>query len=345
MAISQETLRLVADVRRQVDRLADGPTRSLTLAWLQAWNTLSVEFAAALDELVRIGGDRWPTRRQIQEAARLQQTLDATGRALERLAAQAQQEIDAAARAAAGLGEAAQHSLVESQLPHGSRIQYSRADEQQFAAMVNRTSETIHKVTWPLSQAAVDAMKTELVRGISLGDNPVTVARAMLRRLEGAFNGGLARAVNICRTEVLDSHRDAAMLSQLANSDVLQGWMWTATLQRNTCPSCWSKHGSIHPLDEPGPNDHQSGRCSRTPVTKPWRELGFTSPEPPSVIPDAQTVFRQLPRADQLAIMGPARLRLLNSGDIAWDDLSQLRTTSGWRDSWTVRPVKDLQPA
>jgi hypothetical protein len=140
MAISQETLRLIADLRRQVDRLADGPTRSLTQAWLHAWNTLAVEYAAALNELVRIGAGSWPTRRHIEEAARLQQTLDATSRALERLAAQAQQEITAAARAAAAAGEAAQHGLAESQLPPGSRIQFNRADEQQAAAIVNRTA-------------------------------------------------------------------------------------------------------------------------------------------------------------------------------------------------------------
>jgi hypothetical protein len=42
-------------------------------------------------------------------------------------------------------------------------------------------------------------------------------------------------------------------------------------------------------------------------------------------------------------IMGRRRLDLLRSGDIEWEDLPELRTTPEWRDSYGVRPVKDLE--
>jgi SPP1 gp7 family putative phage head morphogenesis protein len=186
-------------------------------------------------------------------------------------------------------------------------------------------------------------MRRALLAGISVGDNPRTAARAMLSRVEGAFNGGLTRAMTIARTEMLDAYRTASRYTHAANADVLDGWVWTAALDRRTCPSCWSQHGNVYPVDQPGPLDHQQGRCARVPKTKTWRQLGINLDEPPSVLPDAQTRFWQLPAADRAAIMGPARLELLRTGRIGWDDLAVRRTSTGWRDSYTPRSVADLR--
>ena len=127
---------------------------------------------------------------------------------------------------------------------------------------------------------------------------------------------------------------------------MLDGWVWHAEItgpsRTRTCPSCWAKHGTLHPMSEPGPIDHHQGRCSRTPKTKSWADLGFDIPEPADETPDARETFDGLPEADRIAIMGRRRLQLLDAGDIKWADLSQLRTTRGWRDSYGVRPVKDL---
>jgi len=101
-------------------------------------------------------------------------------------------------------------------------------------------------------------------------------------------------------------------------------------------------HGTEFPLDTPGPDDHPNGRCSRTPITRSWRDLGINIPEPPSVIPDAQAAFANLSQADQLRIMGPTRLDLLNRGDIKWSDLSTRRENPGWRASHNITPVRDL---
>jgi SPP1 gp7 family putative phage head morphogenesis protein len=224
-------------------------------------------------------------------------------------------------------------------------VRFNRVPADQISAIVKRTTQQITKLTWPLTRAATEAMKRELVRGVAMGDNPRESARRLLQRLEGRFNGGLARALNVARTEILDAHRAAAAASQEANSDVLAGWVWTAKLDARTCPSCWAQHGRLHPLAEPGPLDHQSGRCARTPKTRSWRDLGFDVPEPPDVVPDARQVFASLPRADQLTVMGGARLGALQHGDITCADLSRLRRTTGWRDSYGVTSLEDLLAA
>jgi hypothetical protein len=189
-------------------------------------------------------------------------------------------------------------------------------------------------------------MWRSLIRGVSTGQNPRTVARLMINRLESEFNGGLARALNIARTEMLDAHREASRIRDEANASILGSWLWMCTFSTRTCPSCLSKHGTEYPITEPGPLDHQSGRCTRVTVTKSWRDLGIDRPEPRGrSLPDAREWFASLPERDQLAIMGRTRLDLLLSGEIEWDELSTLRTTRGWRDSFGVTPLRDLVPS
>src|SRR5690606_17046295 len=103
-----------------------------------------------------------------------------------------------------------------------------------------------------------------------------------------------------------------------ANSDVLAGWVWQASLDRRCCPSCWAMHGRVFAADEPGPWDHPQGRCARIPKTRTWRELGIDLDEPDDDLPDAQARFWALPHTARLAIMGPTRLELLRTGRIDW---------------------------
>ena len=133
-------------------------------------------------------------------------------------------------------------------------------------------------------------VRQELVRGMQLGLNPRETARRtvlgnrMVQAFEHGFNLPLNRALIITRTEQIDAARDAAALTHQANADLLRGWQWVAQLDTRTCPSCWAQHGTEHPLDEPGPWDHQQGRCTRMPVTRTWADLGYDVPEPPWLV-------------------------------------------------------------
>jgi hypothetical protein len=222
---------------------------------------------------------------------------------------------------------------------------YRRQQPDTVDAIVRRTAEQINAKHWPLAAEATASMKRELIRGVVVGDNPRTAAARMVKNLEGEFNGGLTRALNLSRTEIIDAHRQAAEIGQEQHADVLDGWMWHAELRdmSRTCVSCIAKHGTIHPMSEPGPYDHQQGRCSRMPRTKSWAALGFALDEPDDEIVTGPQIFATLPRDQQEQILGRRRLELLDSGAITWADLSALRTTAGWRDSWGPRPLRDLE--
>lgn len=349
MAFRADTLRQANHLRVVVGTEADQATRDLTRAWVRSWSTLAPDLRATLAEVadlaVRLG--RWPRPWELARITRLAGTLTATRQALAQLSHRTGVTVtDAAGRAIQATTEA-EPRLIASPLPAAEQA----AAAARFAAklhpsaldfIVTRTAGRITAASLPLSAAADEAIRRELVRGIAVGSSPRTVARDTLAGVQGAFNGGLTRALNIARTEILDAYRATSGAVHTANSDVVVGWRWLCEMARNSCPACWALHGTEHPLSEPGPMGHPSCRCSRVPITKTWRQLGIDLNEPPDAFPDARARFGALPEADQVAVMGRARLELLRSGAVGWDDLAVRRSNPGWRDSYVPTPVRSL---
>ncbi|WP_426566390.1 phage minor head protein [Angustibacter sp. McL0619] len=347
MAARRETLRLLGQLRIILGQTVDAATQQAAYSWARAWNVAVREWedAALALALVRDDG-KWPTRTQIAREDRAQRALTVTRALLNDASRTVGFTVIQSAGDALHAALAGRPDLVGSQLPGAVRTDMQAAfnvvNARQVEAIVHRTSQRIEALTRPLSADAVSAMYDQLIRGVLVGANPRDAAAAMVEQVKGAFDGGLTRANVIARTEILDAHRAGGASWERANTAVLGGWQWVAQLDKRTCPSCWAQHGSEHPVDEDGPNDHQQGRCARLPITKPWSQLGFNIAEPPSLVPDGQARFAALSDGDQLAVMGPQRLELLQSGQVSWADLSQRRSTDGWRDSFAPTPVKDL---
>ncbi|NUO35645.1 MAG: phage head morphogenesis protein [Dermatophilaceae bacterium] len=349
MAIGDETLTLIYGMRVAMLKPVDATAQAIIRAWGVAWNEIAGEWDAALAELVSLSKDgKWPNRAQIARAKRAQRAMAITRDALQQLADELPITVtQVLPRMTADAADWARR-ITASQYPAqaGTAAEviatFSKVDDAALSAIVKRTTQQVTSLARPLSAQAERAMNASLVRGIALGENPRTAARRMLERVHGEFDGGRNRALVIARTELLDAHRAGGMAQDKANADVLRGWQWVSALDTRTCPSCWARHGETFALDVPGPDDHQQGRCARVPLAKSWRDLGFDVDEPESTVPDARAKFAGLPREQQVAIMGKARLDLLDQGKVAWSDLAQKRSTAGWRDSWAPTPVKDL---
>lgn len=348
MAINRETLRLSKELELVVDdQLAVG-ARKLTAAWVRTWKIVEAEWRTVTVQLAeQVARDGVPSRQTLRRARNVQQSLNTTRALLNEL-------VDLTGGTLAGQTQflvletsRMQARMIAAQLPKGSDqrasvLRMAEAPNRQLDAIVRRTTQKIASDLIPLTSEAIDAIADQLITGAVRGQNPRVVARQMLEQVQGAFNGGLARALNISRTELMDGHRDAAMASQNRHSDVLEGWQWLAKLGQRTCPACWSRHGSIHALDEAGPNGHQQCRCARAPVTKSWASLGIKAPEPVSAVRDGRETFDRLPAKRQLEIMGPTRLQGLKSGLVDWDELAEVRHNPGWRDAVYARPVSDF---
>lgn len=347
MAVTSSVLTLARRLVVLVGDSADDATRALTALWVAEWYALRPVWQRAIDDLAQLRRDgRAHGSRTAHNLTSVRTAVLVTQLALDNLLRTAEQIDMRSVRTAIDLTLAMYPQVINGQLPESLRSDVAfriggRTPTTAVDQMMARVQQTIHSLHQPLSDDSVAVMKAELVKGIAAGDNGEDVAHTAAR-VQGAYDLTLTRAINIARTEILDAYRSAAWSMDMANQDVVAGWVWTSALDRRTCPACWSKHGTVYPASTPGPWDHQQGRCARVPVVRPWRELGIDLEEPPSAIRDARAVFNALPEKDQLAIMGRRRLEALRSGAADWSDLAIRRRNDAWRDSFAARSVTDL---
>lgn len=346
MPVTGRSLQLQAQLEQQLQAVTDQQTRDLTGAWVRAWDETAGDLDTAIELLLRDAMGGVVAKALVTRNTRLLGALTQIGRSLTALATQAGVRILGDVRQVTDQAAIDQAPIIGAQLPTDLPQLTSGVNAATIDAIVQRTATQITSRTYPLAPDAYDAVQRELLRGIVVGANPRHTADRILARTETQFNGGLTRALTIARTETLDAHRTGAAAGQAAHADVLTGWVWTTHLSDRTCPACLAMNGRVFPLTQPGPQGHQNCRCSRVPLTVSWAELGIHLPEPASLQPTRRSTqgwFDGLSRHEQLSIMGPERLQLLQGGHIGWDDLATLTSTPGWRDSWQITPVSVLR--
>lgn len=344
MAATDRTLHLEQELADQIRRISDRDVRALVRAWATAWDEVAVDLTAVLTDMLVAG--ETITITQMRRSSRLQKALQLALLRLTDLGQLAAVTVTGSLQQIIDITGGAQASIIDSQLPPNAPQlvdleAWSKVDPGQVDAIVARSTQQITSAARPLSVQAQAVMRRELIRGVAVGSNPRETARRILQRAEGGFNGGLARAMTIARTETLDAHRAAAQLAQASHADVLAGWQWVATLGPRTCPACWGMNGRVFGLDEPGPLGHQNCRCSRVPVTKTWRQLGIDQDEPRSLLPDTRAAFTGLSKAEQVQVLGPRGWAAWNAGKFPPEKWAERRTTKGWRDSYgPAKPPK-----
>lgn len=343
MSLTPEQAELALLLKLAADQRMDITLSQVTAAWSRAWDEIAQEWREALEELADLAEDgQWPSRGQIARSVKAQRALEATAEALQALAEELQAKVAGDLPELVRLANEQHRAMLLAQLPDGYDLPPSGYDARAVAAMVERTSQSIVALALPLTAEAEAAMRSSLIRGMAVGENPRKVAANMLKRVQGEFEGGRARAENIARTEMIDSFRTAAKRAQDANADLLSGWEWTAALNERTCPSCLAMHGQVFPLEQEGPWDHPSGRCARTPITKTWAELGFTNiPEPARTTLTGPQWFEQQTPAVQKKILGPKRYEAWLAGNYPPEAWSVLRDNADWRPSYGVSPVPE----
>lgn len=244
MSINGETLAVTDQMRQRVAAHVDATTQDLALAWARAWNEVAGEWDAAVADLIAASKDgKWPPPGKVRRARRALRARDATRELLEDLRGMVPARIEADLP---GLAEEAaewQRRLAASQYPPqaGGTVlvasNFDRVDPDAIRAIVDKISGDVRSRSWPLSTQAEAAMRSTLVKGVTVGQHPTAAAREMVARVRGDFNGGLRRAQVIARTEMLDAHREASRAQQdrLARQGVVTGWTWMATLDHRTC--------------------------------------------------------------------------------------------------------------
>lgn len=349
MTITPDVVGIARRGKAATVELADQRAYQLARAWAAAWDQLAPEVRDALDRLVDTATDGVVSAQQIAQDRRLTQALAHAHDTLQVLAGQTEATVTSDLEPLVLQAADSHYQQLLAQLPvdgdQAGRFGLGVLDTDAVDAIVARTTERIHAATLPLAADAVAALKTELRRGVVVGDNPRTVARRMLDRTQGRFAGGLARAERIARTEMLDAHRaaDRAMVDR--NRSVIAAAVWTATLDARTCPACVAMHGVEFPPEETGPADHPQGRCVFVYRTKTWAELGIPGVQDVSAAVDMQgerdAWWDNLTPESQDAALGKARADHLRNGG-RWEDLVTQRDNPDWRPSISTTPLSAL---
>jgi hypothetical protein len=182
-------------------------------------------------------------------------------------------------------------ATLDGQLP-GSWSPVAISDEQ-LAAIVDKAPISIgpdKKLLLEETFSSMAAHKEEAIRGaIRLGMVQGEGIDQMVRRLKGTkaaqyqdgiLEGSRKSMAAITRSIVQHTNNQAVQSVYAKNSDVLNGWLYVATLDSRTCSVCFSESGKTFPLGTgPLPIRHISCRCFQAPAIKTWKELGIDLPE------------------------------------------------------------------
>lgn len=179
-----------------------------------------------------------------------------------------------------------------------------------------------------LTSAATDAAqaaKQTLIVGVIRGHGP----RKIARDLAANTNVGLHRSLLIARTESINAYRETSLESYRANQVVVGTWVWTASLDNRTCSVCWAMDGTEHQLDE-SMSSHPGCRCTPTPRTKSWQDLGIDLPDTRPPVSTGVDKFARLSSADQRQILGAGKFDAYANGRLALTDLVQPTQHDRW---------------
>ncbi len=229
------------------------------------------------------------------------------------------------------LGQSHAEELIRRQLgkpPPGVDVVLDRLPIEAIRDLVGflQNGSPLRSLLDELGPQAAEALKKELITGLGTGQHPSVIVRNI--KLELA--GNLVRALTIARTEVMRAYRESSRRFYQQNDDIVKGWVWHAKLTATTCVVCWAMHGSFHPVGR-RMEEHPRGRCAMIPVTKTWRELGFSGvPERRLEIMSGSELFKELPDSAQEKILGPAAFLAYKAGAFELQDLVGRHVDRQW---------------
>lgn len=339
MAINRATLDEISRQYAAIGIQLGDLDKALADIWTVAWHDMRAELERLGKHLPRVGALARAVSAERALAVLGQTMLAANQKAAAQTIANAQQLIAQA--------QDDVRAMIATQLPDSQLITLAPQAEAATASITARVTGQVTARHYFLQEEATAAMKRALMLGLTGGLNPKDVAQRMIDDVQGVFNGGLHRARVIARTEIIDAYRMSQRIEEQRHRDILAGWQWVAELSERTCASCVAMHGTIHPLDEPGPLDHQQGRCTRTPVTKTWKELGFDGIDEPPGLPkpgDGEKWLAKQSEDVQRHILGNKGYEAWQAGQWPSSQWARLRTTEEWRDSYVPARPPDIKP-
>lgn len=238
-------------------------------------------------------------------------------------------EVEQAVRDAAATYHAARS--VNPRLP----IEFDRLHDDAAQTMIGQLGDgsPLSRLIGQFPKQAAALAEEGLIQGIAIGRNPRDTA---LRLQSAMSSGGMlptggpdevfeslrkirTRSLAIARTETLRSYRSSSLATYEANSGVVTGWIWIATLDTRTCASCWAMHGTKHSATEAF-GSHVNCRCSPAPDIE-GVDLGIRTGEERFALLDSEK---------QLDVLGAKKFELYREKKIALADAVAYSEDKDW---------------
>jgi SPP1 gp7 family putative phage head morphogenesis protein len=171
-----------------------------------------------------------------------------------------------------------------------------------------------------LGPSAQQKVQSLLIEAVANGRGPRDIAREMKKSL----GGNLARALAISRTETARAYNEATHRQYQANSDVLEGWEWLATLNGRTCAACIALHGTFHETSERMAN-HVNCRCAMIPKT-----IG----SPARLEPGAEWFAKQPEKTQRSIFDNDQSFEAYKAGELKLEDFVGRKDSAQWGASY-----------
>jgi SPP1 gp7 family putative phage head morphogenesis protein len=334
--IPASTVALVEGQRQAVNLTVDRAVRSVVDEYVRVADRVSRQLTRLLlDEAATLQAGQRLSLNMLRERERAERLLLTVQNQLATLAEQGQ--LVARSTVTGELVPLAvdyENAMIRSQLPAELRTFGTSVSPEALQAVIVRADDRVRYLR-RMSEETARVVNRTLTDGIVAGDNPRAAARTLMRRLNGALEGGRVRAERIMRTEMLDAYRNANAVIQNANRDVVEGWEWWASADDRTCSACWAMHGERFPNDVPGPDGHPNCRCARVPVVLP--SLAGDFPMGPS----KDELWGRLTEDQKRNVLGPTRYELTGGGPPPPSFATQV-PAGEWRSYRIATPVRDL---
>ena len=302
--------------RKELLDHVDASMRRLIEAYGQIYKRLGAQQDALLAELelLAAGGTRPAREAALRRVEALRNQIE---HEVARYAIYADQETERAAREAIGMALDTRMAEIQAAIPSlvlRPRVaaEFNRLNVDAVESMMGflRDDSPLHeRFTTLLGRDVANRVSEKLTEAIALGVNPRKVARDLVREGMGE---GLTWALRTSRTAQLWAYREGQRASDIANKDIVDGWVWVAARDNRVCMSCLAMHGTEHSPYEVL-NDHYNGRCARVPKVK-----GVGAPP----IPSGEEWFKSLPEERQRKLMGPGMHDAWKAGQFRFKDLS-----------------------
>jgi SPP1 gp7 family putative phage head morphogenesis protein len=178
-----------------------------------------------------------------------------------------------------------------------------------------------------LSGYHAEQIANGILERVGQGLNP----REIAKEITNLYGMGLTDSMRNVRTVQLYAYRGANLEVMKSNSEVVQGWIWSAELDDATCPVCVAESGTVHSLDETM-DAHYNCRCSPL----PW-VVGADNP----ISTTGETWLNNQNEITQKEVLG-GKFYGWKNGDFALQDIIDNYQSDTFGNMLVEKPLKDI---